>query len=96
MKIAPFKIKVNKTRSEKVQEILFGNGYKWNGGSTRVDTRGIHLYFYGGAGITDDPSKYPVLTHTIYNGDIKERKEYFKNKNIPELTYEQFIKLYDK
>jgi len=96
MTIKPFKIKVNKTQSAKVQEILFKNGYKWNGGSSKTDTRGIHLYFYGGCGITDDPNKYPVLTHTIYNGDMKERRDYFKNKNIPELTYEQFIQKYDK
>ena len=83
MKILPFKMRVNPEQSAKVQEILFKNGYQW-----RDLTMNVFL------------CKWLILRKFKDFGEPKltysnNLMDYFYHTE-PELTYDQFIKLYDK
>ncbi len=79
MEIKPFKMQVTPEQSERVQEILFKNGYKWAGGSNDIYMTDSNQLYFNGKELTQ-------------SSDI----EWFRNKNLPEITYQQFIDMYDE
>ncbi|MDX9799375.1 MAG: hypothetical protein RBT05_11020 [Bacteroidales bacterium] len=85
MKIEPFKMKVTPEQSKKVQKILFAHGCHWYGHLKEVQCE-TEPYLYLGL--------YPDSDKEICFGTTEE---YFKRqKDIKELTYEEFIELYDE
>jgi hypothetical protein len=89
MKIQPFKIKVNPEQSAKVQEILFKNGYEWLDGTQETQL----LYCNQIAFDLSDGDLAPTI------GQVFEFEKYpaeFEKYPADELTYSEFIKLYDK
>ena len=80
MKIEPFKMKVTPEQSKKVQKILFAHGCYWYGHLKVVQCE-------------TEPYLYLNSDKEISFGTTEE---YFKRqKDIKELTYEEFIELYD-
>jgi len=80
MKIEPFKMKVTPEQSKKVQKILFAHGCYWYGHLKEVQ-------------LETEPYLYLDSDKEICFGTTEE---YFKRqKDIKELTYEEFIELYD-
>ena len=86
MKISPFKIKDLFTeQSVKIEEIIFKNGYTWTIGDTDI---------------------YPenMLTFRVRQENSNPTLAFIPRKNIDafnsidelELTYDEFLKLYDK
>ena len=85
MKIQPFKMKANAVQFLKVQEILFKNGYTWISGENEIK---------------DVTYLLPIAFDKSWSGN-KSTLGYigmggFYEYPTPELTYEQFLKLYDK
>jgi hypothetical protein len=79
MIIEPFKMKVNPEQSEKVQKILFANGYKWkNGVPSILHTNYSFLYF------NDDRT----LAHRMNDA------AYFVHSHLKEISFDEFMLKY--
>lgn len=84
MKITPFKMQVTPAQSKRIQKILFENGYGWYvyGGHIRnTYCPYIHLW----RGYEEEVSTLTTL----------ESVTSFNNSTQPELTFGEFMKLYD-
>jgi len=83
--ISPFKMKdLTPEKSKIVQKVLFKNGYKWCSGNSKIhNTDSKVLLFYMGWDKKLDLS-YSERSDNFY--DI--------NKELPELTFEEFERLY--
>lgn len=84
--ISPFKMRdLTPEKSRIIQETLFKNGYKWCSGDTDVSNTGRSiLFFYKGRSSTPD------LSHS------DNIKSFINYTNLPELTFEEFERLYVK
>lgn len=83
MEIKPFKIRdLTPEKSKIVQETLFKNGYKWANSS-------VSIQFLD--------SKHLILRNNqLYQGNNNDVFDYDEYRNIPELTFEEFERMYIK
>ena len=92
MKIEPLKMRVTPEQSAKVQEILMANKYEWPTNEPEYDNTPGRIRH------KDKP--YLRLVKSIYSEyqciQYCDEEKYFNIDSEPELTYSEFIKLYDK
>ena len=86
MKIVPFKIEVNPEESEKVQRILFKNGYCWKDGDTIISELNSPLLYF---------RRYSGRILKLTCSDSSDYLS-FDGSELPELTFDTFMTLYGK
>jgi len=82
MKIKDFKMKVTPEQNRRVQEILFENGYAWASGDRYIK-------------YTDVECNALFFDNDVLTFEKSPSEKYFKSEPSPELTYEEFIELYE-